>query len=104
MGYAREIEVLTRAWKAEPNRPHFAPLAELLRKDGRFEEALEVLRVGLPHFPRHVPGYVVLARCYRDLNREAEAEATYQEALAIEPGHPIVLQELAKLPQRPGQR
>ena len=90
-----------RQWKAKPRGTDFAPLAELCRKDGRLDTALEVLRVGLSQVPGYLPGHIVQGRCFRDLDRHAEAEAAFRRALQIEPDNVIAVQELADLKQRP---
>lgn len=66
MAYSREIETLWRRWKEKPDGTDFAPLAELYRKDGRPDRALEVLRVGLQQNPGYTPGHIVQGRCYLD--------------------------------------
>jgi cytochrome c-type biogenesis protein CcmH/NrfG len=100
MAYDREIETLWRRWKEKPGGTDFAPLAELCRKDGRMETALEVLRIGLRQHPGYLPGQMVQGRCFRDLGRHAEAEPAFRHAIEIEPGNELATQELADLKQR----
>jgi tetratricopeptide (TPR) repeat protein len=103
MAYTREIEKLKRQWDENPKGTSFAPLAELYRKDGQHEKAMEVLRVGLESNPRHIPGNIVRGRCCLDLKQDAEAEVAFRRALELDPENVIALKALADITERAGR-
>ena len=51
----------------------FLQLAEEHRREGRFEETVEVLREGLKQHPNHVAAQVALGRCWLELDRPEKA-------------------------------
>ncbi|MEP6475186.1 MAG: tetratricopeptide repeat protein, partial [Gemmatimonadota bacterium] len=103
MAYTREIEKLKRQWDENPKGTSFAPLAELYRKDGQHDKAMEVLRVGLESNPRHIPGNIVRGRCCLDLKQDAEAEVAFRRALELDPENVIALKALADITERGGR-
>ncbi|HKV75892.1 MAG TPA: tetratricopeptide repeat protein [Gemmatimonadales bacterium] len=103
MAYTREIEKLKRQWDENPKGTSFAPLAELYRKDGQHEKAMDVLRVGLESNPKHIPGNIVLGRCCLDLKQDAEAEVAFSRALELDPENVIALKALAEITERAGR-
>ncbi len=62
----RQIQFYQRKYELNPHSRAFAPLADLYRKAGRLEEAIEVLEAGLAEHPRYVSALVILARCHVD--------------------------------------
>lgn len=53
--------------KKNPTSRVFAPLAEILRKMGLYDEALTILKNGIKFNPTYPLGYIVLAHAYYDL-------------------------------------
>ncbi len=103
MADSRDIEKLKRRWEENPRGTSFAPLAELYRKDGQHDRALEVLRIGLESNPNHIPGNIVLGRCCLDLKQDPEAEAAFNKALELDPENVIALKALAEICERSGR-
>ena len=100
MAYTSEIEKLERRWKENPQGTVFAPLAEVYRKDGQFEKAREVLRIGLENNPGHIPGNIVLGRCCLDLKEDGAAEAAFVHVLELDAENVIALKALADITER----
>lgn len=65
------FEYLKR-YQEDPRSRIFAPLAELYRKAGLVDEAIEIAREGLQHHPQFVGGRVALARALFDQKRYEE--------------------------------
>lgn len=63
--------------------------AEALRRDGRFEDAVVVLRAVLGEVPRNVLCLGILARCLRDLGHLDEAGVAVRAALTLDPDDPV---------------
>jgi adenylate cyclase len=53
---------------------------------GQAEEALELAQQSLRRKPDYIVGHLLLAGCYADLERSAEARATIEELLRLSPG------------------
>ncbi|MEY4609067.1 MAG: hypothetical protein RL625_1284, partial [Gemmatimonadota bacterium] len=70
--------------------------AEALRRAGRLDEAIRVIRATLDERPRNVFGQIVLARCFRDVGHLEEAALVVRDASALDATDPIV-HELAYL-------
>jgi tetratricopeptide (TPR) repeat protein len=56
-------------FEKNPKSRVFAPLAELYRKIGMTEKAMEILSQGIRYHPAYVMGYLGLAFCYSDLKQ-----------------------------------
>ena len=97
--YGPELNRLATLWSAQPRSTYFAPLAEALRKRGALEQATAVATAGVAARPDHLPGRLVMARIYRDQGEMVAAEAELRAALALDPTHPVVLEQLLGLPQ-----
>jgi len=103
MAYTAEIEKLERRWKEHPKGTFFAPYAEVLRKNGDYALAKEVLRQGLEIHPNHIPGNIVLGRCCLDLNDDAGAEQAFSHVIELDAENVIALKALADVTERHGR-
>ncbi len=65
-----------KQYERNPRSTIFAPLAEMYRKLGMIDKALEVLHEGIRHNPSYVMGYLTLASCYFDRSQFPMAYAT----------------------------
>lgn len=70
--------------------------AEALRRAGRLEDAVAVLRTAMEEGSRNVLGLGILARCLRDLGHPEEAGIAVRTALDLDPDDPVA-SELAYL-------
>jgi tetratricopeptide (TPR) repeat protein len=91
---------LSARWSANPADRCFAAFADGLRKAGALAEAADVARQGLAAHPEFVPGLLTLSRILVEQGDQAAARDTLQAALAIDPGHPVVLESLGRLAVR----
>ena len=79
------IEELRRRVQADPASIAFAQLAEDLRRNGAFEEAVSTCRAGLLTHPTYASARVTLGRALLALNQAAAAEVELRQAVAALP-------------------
>lgn len=93
----RQINFYQRKYELNPHSRAFAPLADLYRKAGRLEEAIEVLEAGLAEHPRYVSALVILARCHVDAGRPVESGEAFARVLTLDPDNLVALKSLAEM-------
>ncbi len=81
----------------DPRTHTFARLADLYRKSGRLERALEVVEEGLAHHPHYLNARLVHARVLRELGRTDEAAAAFRLVLEIDEDNLVALEALESL-------
>jgi hypothetical protein len=95
-----EIEKLERRYAENPQGLTFAPLAEVHRKNGEVQRALDLLGPGLEIHPDYIPASIVLGRCHLDLGDVHAAEAAFLHVLALDGENVIALKALADISER----
>jgi tetratricopeptide (TPR) repeat protein len=95
-----EIEKLERRYAENPQGLTFAPLAEIHRKNGEAQRALDLLSSGLEHHPNYIPASIVLGRCHMDLGDVQKAESAFLHVLALDGENVIALKALADISER----
>jgi hypothetical protein len=95
-----EIEKLERRYAENPQGLTFAPLAEIHRKNGEVQRALELLGPGLELHPNYIPASIVLGRCHLDLGDAHAAELAFLHVLALDGENVIALKALADISER----
>jgi tetratricopeptide (TPR) repeat protein len=90
-----KIEELRFRLKTDPKSRLFYPLAEELRKIGRFDEAESVLHSGLEHHPTYLSAWVSLGRVLRDQQKNEAASEALKKALQVDPGNVVAARLLA---------
>ena len=95
-----EIEKLERRYAENPQGLTFAPLAEVHRKNGEVQRALDLLGPGLQIHPDYIPASIVLGRCHLDLGDVQAAEAAFLHVLALDGENVIALKALADISER----
>ena len=91
-----KIEELKFKLKNDPKSRLFYPLAEELRKIGRFEDAEKYLRAGLSHHPSYLSAWVSLGRVLRETSKDQEAVDALKHALTVDPGNMVAAKLLAE--------
>jgi len=81
---SEEIERLVERGARDPRTHTFARLADLYRKVGEMDRALEVIEAGLKHHPHYLNARLVHARLLRDLGRSDEAVVAFERVLEID--------------------
>jgi hypothetical protein len=95
-----EIEKLERRYAENPQGLTFAPLAEVHRKNGEVQRALDLLGLGLALHPDYIPASIVLGRCHLDLGDVHAAERAFLHVLALDGENVIALKVLADISER----
>jgi tetratricopeptide (TPR) repeat protein len=95
-----EIEKLERRYAENPQGLTFAPLAEVHRKNGEVQRALDLLGPGLQIHPDYIPASIVLGRCHMDLGDVHAAETAFLHVLALDGENVIALKALADISER----
>jgi hypothetical protein len=95
-----EIEKLERRYAENPQGLTFAPLAEVHRKNGEVQRALDLLGPGLEIHPNYIPASIVLGRCHLDLGDVHAAEKAFLHVLALDGENVIALKALADISER----
>jgi len=91
-----KIEELKFKLKNDPKSRLFYPLAEELRKNGRFEEAEQYLRAGLATHASYLSAWVSLGRVLRETSKNQEAVEALKHALTVDPGNMVAARLLAE--------
>lgn len=79
------IEQLRYQLREDPSSRLFFQLGELLRKEGRPDEAVRILSEGLDKHPRYVAAWVSLGRALLTLGNHQQAEEALERALELDP-------------------
>lgn len=79
------IEQLRYQVREDPSSRLFFQLGELLRKEGRPDEAVRILSEGLEKHPRYVAAWVSLGRALLTLGNHQQAEEALERALELDP-------------------
>ncbi len=98
-----EIEKLERRYAENPQGLTFAPLAEIHRKNGEVQRALDLLSSGLEHHPDYIPASIVLGRCHMDLGDVQKAESAFLHVLALDGENVIALKASGRCQRAPAQ-
>jgi len=87
-----------RVLKAEPQRLEAAVnLANLLRAQGRFDAAHDVLVPALEQNPQSAELWLTLGGVHREIGADRQAKECFERALALKPGYAPALVNLADL-------
>lgn len=89
-------------WEAAPLTRAFIPLADLLYRAGRNDEALAVLEAGLSRHPQAVGGLVTLARTLASAGRTTQAAEAAIRVLEFDPDNLVALELIADEDRRRG--
>ena len=95
-----EIEKLERRYAENPQGLTFAPLAEVHRKNGEVQRALDLLGSGLAIHPDYIPASIVLGRCHLDMGDVHAAETAFLHVLSLDGENVIALKALADIGER----
>lgn len=93
-----------QALKLRPRNIHAqAVLGNIARIEGRYDEAISILRSIVTQEPRNLEAWLHLARTYESKQALPEAEAAYQKAVEIQPSYPGAHQHLGSFYYKQGR-
>ncbi len=99
-----EFDHLVATWADQSTGTVCAAVAERYRKEGRLPDALSLADECVHRWPEYLPGHLVRGLTIRDQGDLSAADAALLAALAIDPSHPVVLEELAHIAELRGAR
>ena len=86
-----------RLYQKNPNSRLFAPLADLYRRTGHTDKALNTCQKGIRLFPKWALGYVTLAMIWLDLNKQNLAQQALETAIQLAPENLLAHQLLGQI-------
>jgi len=98
------LEELKSVVQRDPGSRQFLALAEELRKDGEFAEAIRALENGLRFHPDYVAAHVALGRVCRETGRVDDALNAFLDALKIDGENLVAIKQAALLYVEKGDR
>jgi tetratricopeptide (TPR) repeat protein len=87
----QKIEIFSKRLAQDPHSRVFAPLADLLRQAGRWEDALELVDDGLGRHPNYVSALVIKGRTLMDAGRADQARIILGRVLELDGENFVVL-------------
>jgi tetratricopeptide (TPR) repeat protein len=94
------VDELRRRVQKDPASIAFAQLAEELRRQGQFQEAIEICRKGLARHPGYLSARVTLGRSLMALGEHPQAERELVAVLKIAPENLTAIGALAEVRER----
>ncbi len=94
---------LQERYEENPSGRLFAPLADVLRKLGRQDEALELCREGLSRHPAYSSAYVILGKIHLERGDQEGAVDAFEKVLELDRENLLALRQLAKIYEASGE-
>jgi tetratricopeptide (TPR) repeat protein len=99
-----EIEKLREKVQKDPNSRLYVPLAEEYRKEGRMDEAIEVLQKGLERHPGYMSARVSLGKIYYAKGQMDEARIEFETVTKSIPDNLFAHKKLAEIYRDTGKK
>jgi tetratricopeptide (TPR) repeat protein len=96
MDINKQIAYYEHKCELNPGSRAFAPLADLYRRAGRFDDAFRLLEAGLAAHPRYISALVILGRCYLETGDRPQSRGVFHQVLEIDPDNLVVLKLMAE--------
>jgi hypothetical protein len=84
MATVKSISSLEERLRIIPDSLAFARLADLYRKTGKIDRAIDICEKGIKLNPAYITGHLVLSRCYLKQKRLEEAAETLKKVCAMD--------------------
>lgn len=102
-GLSPEIEKYDAMWRKDPKSRVFAQLADAYRKNGLYDEAINVCQEGLKIHPLYASARLVLGRAYLEMGERDKGVVELEGALRVSPDNLLSLRTLGELYQQEGK-
>lgn len=99
-----EIEKYIATLAKDPKSKVFAPLAEVYRKAGALDEAIQLCVEGLKRNPNYLSGMVALGRSYYDKGMKSEAKEQIEKVVKATPDNVIAQRILGEIYSEEGKK
>jgi tetratricopeptide (TPR) repeat protein len=92
-----DIEKLRARVEKDPDTKLFVPLAEEYRKEGLYDEAIDVLLRGLENQPGYTSASVALGKIYLERGQLNEAKEEFEKVVEVIPDNLFAQKKLAEI-------
>lgn len=99
-----KIATYTEILAKDPKSTVFVPLAEIYRKMGLLDDALEIAERGVAALPMYSPGYTALGRIHARRGAFQEAAATFAKAIDRDTESLAAIKGLAQVRMKTGEK
>jgi len=99
---ADRLSKLEKAYRQNPESPHFARLADQYLSRGMIFRALDICEEGCERFPDYTTGFLVLSKCYEAREDFEAARKAMGRALRLDSENPGGFKRLSKIYQNLG--
>lgn len=98
-----DIEFLALKLSENPQSPLFARLADLYLQSEKTDEAMRLLKEGIPLYPNYYAPYIVLGKAHVSLKEYSKAQTAFQKALELSPFNQTAMKLLMAVPNKPDE-
>lgn len=92
-----DLKRIKERLERDPNSLLFAQYADLLRKGGELDKAIEIAEEGVRKHPEYATGFLVLGRCYKEKGGREKAIEKLEAATKLDQQSILALKELCEL-------
>jgi tetratricopeptide (TPR) repeat protein len=93
----KDIEKLKEKLEKDPNSKLFVPLSEEYKKEGKLDEAINVLLSGIEKQPGYMSARVALGKIYLEKEMPKEAQAEFEQVIKAIPDNLYAHKKLADI-------
>lgn len=102
--YNEDIGQLEERFERAPESRLFAPLADAYRKEGRVDQAIEIVEQGLERYPEYASAHVILGKCFYDKGATERAKAEFERVVELDRENMVALRFLGNILLAEGNR
>ncbi len=88
---SEDLQNLIDRFSQSPESRLFAPLADVYRKQGDVDRAIQLCEEGLERFPDYASAHVILGKCFYDKGATERARGEFQRVLELDQENMVAL-------------
>lgn len=92
-----EFKQLLQRYESAPDSRLFAPVADMYRKRGELDRAIEICNSGLEQHTDYVSGRVILGKCFYDRGASERAKTEFEKVLELDSENMVALKFLGDI-------